>query len=98
MSLRVVLRPRARRDVLDAREWYGRIDPELGREFATALETFLERIREYPGAHAAVLKDVRRGQLRRFPYPVYYRVLDDRLQVIAVLHSSRNPRVWRRRV
>ena len=39
-----------------------------------------------------VLRDVRRGKLRRFPYVVYYRVLTDRIEVIGILHGSRDPR------
>jgi plasmid stabilization system protein ParE len=41
---------------------------------------------------------VRRGKVRRFPYVVYYRVLADRIEVIAVLHAARNPQTWQDRV
>jgi plasmid stabilization system protein ParE len=53
-------------------------------------------------SHAAdvceVLGDVRRGKLRTFPYLIYYRVLSDRSEVIAVLHASRDPKGWQERV
>jgi toxin ParE1/3/4 len=45
-----------------------------------------------------VFIEVRRGKLRRFPYLIYYRVLSDRSEVIAVLHSSRDPKLWQERV
>jgi toxin ParE1/3/4 len=48
----------------------------------------------YPVAH----RDVRRGKLRKFPYLIYYRVHPNKLEVLAVLHGSRDPRLWRERI
>ncbi len=45
-----------------------------------------------------VYKDARCALLRRFPYAIYYRVKRDRIVVIAVFHSSRDPREWQSRV
>jgi hypothetical protein len=45
-----------------------------------------------------VLKGVRRTKLPGFPYLTYYRVLSDRVEVIAVLHGSRDPSVWQGRI
>jgi mRNA-degrading endonuclease RelE of RelBE toxin-antitoxin system len=35
--------------------------------------------------------------VRRFPYVVVYRIDDEQITVVAVYHTSRNPRGWRRR-
>jgi hypothetical protein len=45
-----------------------------------------------------VHKEARRAMLRRFPYGVFFRVLSDRVQVIACLHTSRDPHRWQGRV
>lgn len=37
-----------------------------------------------PKMYEAVLRDVRRGKLGRFPYLLYYRVFPDRVEVIAI--------------
>ena len=50
-----------------------------------------------PEMYALAVHNVRRGKLRRFPYLIYYRILLDRIEVIAVLHGSRHPRVWQDR-
>ena len=47
--------------------------------------------------YAATFRGVRPAKLRRFPYVVYYRVLADRIEVLAVLHGSRDPRIWQGR-
>ena len=55
------------------------------------------RIAITPSAHRTVYRDVRRALTRRFPYGVYYRVHADRIEVIAVYHSSRDPSGWQSR-
>lgn len=97
MSLPIILRPEAQDDVLETRDWYDGQQPGFGDAFNDALKEFIERIRATPETYSLALKNVRRGKLRRFPYVVYYRILDDRVEVIAVLHGRRDPRVWQSR-
>lgn len=80
----------------EARDWYNRQRAGLGEQFVDAVEDLFEQIRADPELYAKAIKSVRRAKLRRFPY-VVYRVLDDRTEVLAVLHGSRDPRVWQRR-
>jgi plasmid stabilization system protein ParE len=98
MSVRLVFRPEARADVIDARAWYERQQPGLGNRFITALDELLARISQTPEIYAVVLKTVRRAKLRRFPYLVYYRVLKDTAEVLAVLDARRDPHAWRERI
>ena len=63
-----------------------------------AIEQVFDRIRKTPEIHAVIYKDVRRGLPRRFPYGVFYRVHADRVEVIAVYHSRRDPSGWQARV
>ncbi len=98
MSLPIVFRPEAQADVLAARHWYDHQQVGLGDAFVEAVEQMISRIEQMPESYALVLPRVRRGKIRRFPYVTYYRVLPDRIEVIAVLHGSRDPRIWQQRV
>lgn len=98
MTLAVEFRPEAANDVLDTRRWYEQQQAELGDAFADALEDIVYRIESMPRMYPAAHRDVRRGKLRRFPYLIYYRVFPNKIEVLAVLHGSRNPRVWRDRI
>lgn len=98
MTLPVVFRPEAAFDVLETRDYYERQQSQLGDRFADALEETVSQIGARPELYAVIFKTVRRTKLRRFPYVVYYRILADRVEVIAVIHGNRHPRVWRRRV
>jgi toxin ParE1/3/4 len=95
--LPLVVRPEAQADLIEARDWYTRQRAELGEEFVNAVEGLLEQVRATPESYAPALKNVRRAKVRRFPCVVYYRILDDRTEVLAVLHGSRDTRVWKRR-
>jgi plasmid stabilization system protein ParE len=97
MSLPLVLRPAARADLLEARDWYEQQRPGLGDTFTDAVEQVFDRIQAMPELYAPSFKDVRRGKLRKFPYIVYYRILPKKIEVLAVLHGRRDPKVWRGR-
>ena len=97
MTRPLVVRPEALSDLLDTRDWYNERRSGLGEQFVSAAEELLEHVRARPELCAVVYKGTRRAKLRRFPYIVYYRVLDTRTEVLAVLHASRDSRVWKRR-
>jgi toxin ParE1/3/4 len=98
MTLAVGFRPEAQADLLETRDWYERQQQGLGEAFADSVDQIVDRIEAMPQMYAVVFRDVRRGKLRRFPYLIYYRVLSDRIEVIAVLHASRDPRLWQERM
>jgi plasmid stabilization system protein ParE len=96
MSLPVVLRPEAEQDLIEARGWYER--QGRGDDFLEAISTVFDRLAENPELYAISWKNVRTCRPRKFPYVVYYRVMADRVEVLAVLHGSRDPAIWRSRV
>jgi plasmid stabilization system protein ParE len=97
MSLPLTFHPSVQGEVDDAYRWYEQQRPGLGDDFLAAVEEVFARIAATPGMHRAVFRDVRRGLTRRFPYGVYYRVHPDRVEVIAVYHTSRDPSGWQAR-
>ncbi len=50
-----------------------------------------------PDRYPIVARDVREAPVPRFPYCIYYRVKLDRVVVIAVVHTARDPSVWQGR-
>jgi plasmid stabilization system protein ParE len=97
MSLPLSIRPEAERDLEEARDWYEARREGLGGEFLTAVDDVFARMEMFPESYAPVYRGVRPARLHRFPYVVYYRITDTCLEVLAVLHGSRNPRAWRSR-
>ena len=97
MSLPVVLRPAARQEYDDAVDYYEAQRAGLGRRFVARVNEVLTRIGTSPRTHAAVRGDVRKAVVTKFPYCVYYRELTDRVEVISIFHTSRDPSDWQRR-
>jgi plasmid stabilization system protein ParE len=51
-----------------------------------------------PKLFAIVYRSVRRCKTRRFPYVIYYRIVKNRVEVLAIVHASRSPEAWKNRV
>ena len=81
----------------EGRNWYEGQREGLGTEFLTAVDQVFDRLRETPELYAPEYKAGRRAGLDRLPYVVYYRLVGDTVEVLAVQHGSRNPRRWRSR-
>jgi toxin ParE1/3/4 len=97
MSLPLVFHPLVQLDINDAYRYYESKRTGLGDDFLAAVEEVLRRIANNPLMHQQVLHDIRRGVTRKFPYEVFYRPHADRVEVIAVYHSSRDPAGWQAR-
>lgn len=89
--MRVLFRPEARAELLDAQAWYEAHAVGLGLEFARAFEAALQSACRNPDGFAEVEEGCRRVVLRRFPYSLYYRAASGTLWVLAVFHHRRPP-------
>lgn len=88
--------PRALADAAGAAEWYDEQRDGLGLEFAHALDAGLNTISQFPELYPKVHREVRRCLLGRFPFGIFYELLeDDSILVVAVFHASRDPDAWR---
>jgi plasmid stabilization system protein ParE len=95
--IRLIVRPAAEADIVDAQTWYAARGPALSDRFVDELRSTLRRVREMPRQFPEI-GGARRALLHRFSYAVYFILPDDaRAIVIAVLHQSRAPRAWKKR-
>ena len=94
MSLPVVLRPEARAEFDDAFNWYEQRRPGLGVDFVAQIQEVFDRISTTPERYGQIFHDIRRVVVQRFPYAVFYQVEPQRVVVLAVFHSRRDPQIW----
>jgi plasmid stabilization system protein ParE len=94
--MRIVFRPQAEGEALEARHWYESRSSGLGEQFTEALEALIARIGETPFAFPRVHDETRRAVFRQFPYAVYFRVAGDTAVVLAI-HGRQHPSNWRSR-
>jgi len=95
---RIIFRPAAEHELREGYAWYEERVPGLGFEFVRAADACVQIIQRNPDIYPVVYKEVRQGIVRRFPYSILYLVVQDRVIVISVFHSSRDPKIWKRRV
>lgn len=96
MNLEIL--PLALRDIDEAANYYLKQRPGLDDEFLAEIEAAVKTIVASPRQFEQVRPDIRRCLLDRFPYGVYYRVLDaDLVQIIVVKHHHRRPGFGMRR-
>jgi toxin ParE1/3/4 len=97
-ALPVELHVEALEEAKASRQWYAQRSPRAALRFMSELDHAIEAIAEHPLRWPEHLHGTRKYRLRRFPYLVVYRVLSDRVQVVACQHGYRRPGYWRDRL
>jgi len=88
----VVYHPLTVTDLNSAVAYYNRQRPGLGDEFRSEIYATIDRIRSNPLQFPVVEHDIRRGFVRRFPYSVLFRIVnDDTARVLVIRHHRRRP-------
>ena len=102
MNWKVVARPQAEDDIIEAADWYDSQRAGLGDEFIEEVLAVFDALEINPllNCRRHPIKNIRWRFPERFPYRVIYEVIEDNQLVIiaAVVHAARNDRVWRGRV
>jgi len=97
MSLRVVFRHVARVEFDSAADWYEQRRVGLGLLFTTAVHQVLDRIVVHPDFYPRVFSEIREAPVSGFPYCVYFFEEEDRVVILSVFHTARDPAIWQRR-
>ena len=101
MSWRVVVRPEAEEELVEAARWYESQQPGLGAEFVDEVMTVWDALGENPflnsRRHSA--RNIRWRYPERFPHRVIYEIIegDQTVIVAAILHAARHDELWRQR-
>ena len=93
----VIILPAANKDIKESAEWYESKQKGLGKRFVFHIRKKLNRIKQSPLIYATRYDDIKTAVLDVFPFMIHYSI-DDKDAVIivsAVLHTSRNPDIWK---
>lgn len=88
--MKVRLTDTAKRDLIDIADYYDSHDPAIADHFETELQQRLETLREFPRIGHAGFAGLLELRFHDFPYILSYRVLQDEVQIIAILHTARD--------
>ena len=94
---RLIISDFAESDLKLAAEWYASQKEGLELDFVEEIEKTIQRIQDNPQQFAVVRKKIRMSIVKRFPYGIYFYVVGDIINIFAVFHFSRNPKILRKR-
>jgi plasmid stabilization system protein ParE len=92
---KLIVKPFAEADAAKTAAWYNHKREGLGNEFLLALDAKINAIQRNPNHFQLVYKNIRRALTNRFPYGIFFIVEIDTIYILAILHTSRNPKIWK---
>jgi plasmid stabilization system protein ParE len=87
--------PEADQDLKDAVHWYKEEgNEELVSRFTEKIDETIGRMVKFPQFNTEVKPGIYRALVNKFPYSIYYSVIDETLEIYAVAHQHRMPFYW----
>jgi plasmid stabilization system protein ParE len=96
--MRFVFHKEALAEYEEAAIYYASVDPQLALRFIDAIEQAINLVVETPLRWLDLDDGIRRCLTRVFPYAILYSIEADYVLIVAVMHCSREPGYWKRRI
>ena len=92
--MRLVLHPKVYSDIDSIMNYYEQVaTPELADEFYSELRHSMAEAARTPERFSIRKQDIRRSNVRRFPYHFLFRVVGNAVRILVIRHHSRHPSV-----
>jgi len=90
--MRLDFHPKVWSDIDAVMTYYEQVaSPQLADEFYAELRSFIEKAAANPERFAIRERDLRRVNLKRFPYHFLFRIVGGAVRILVVRHHRRNP-------
>jgi toxin ParE1/3/4 len=94
MKRQLEFHPEVTNDIKGSYLWYEDKLQGLGNRFLTELEDGYTAIQNFPDTWANFQYGFKRYILNKFPFSILYKVTEEKIVVVAVMHNSRKPNYW----
>ena len=93
MAYNVIISSEAYLDLNETSDWYDKQLKGLGIDFVLEFYEEANYLSDNAKAHAFLIEPIRKKLMKKFPYGIYYSIIDNRNEVLieAVWHQKRNP-------
>jgi len=95
--MKFIFHPEAEEEFKKAIEYYEKVQPGLGFDFAVEVYFTIQRVTSFPMAWPIIEDKIRRCLVNRFPYGILYYLEKDTVFILAVMHLHREPDYWKKR-
>ncbi len=93
----LLIRILAKGDIQEIVTYYDEISPTVADRFLENLYADFEVIKNNPFLFQKKYRDTRVRYLKVFPFGIHYIVKGKIIEILAILHTGRNPEVWKKR-
>ncbi len=97
-SRQVDVHPEAIAEAHAAAQWYQERSASAARAFLGELDRAIGKIAEDPEIWPHYVGGTQRFLLKRFPFSVVYRLVSNKIEVVAIAHGRRKPGYWKKRL
>ena len=92
--MRLSFHPKVYSDIAQVMEYYEQVaSADLADEFYAELQQLMREAGKRPESFPIRKRDIRRANLRRFPYHFLFRIAGDAVRILVVRHHRREPSV-----
>lgn len=98
-SFKLFIDEEALQDIQNVTDWYNEQVHGLGSRFQKQTKSQINSLKKDPFLYANRYANVRCMLINKFPFMVHYTVDNKNfiVEVFAVIHTSRNPKIWLQR-
>jgi len=95
-NFRIKISPEALQDIQQATDWYNERGVGLGEKFQKQVKKQIDKLTSNALLYTIRYDDVRCLVIKKFPFMVHFVVDENRgiVDIFAVFHTSRNPKIW----
>ena len=90
--MNIKLHPKAQEDLKEALSYYSRIDLNLEKKFIHYLDLTFSKILDFPNLYQYETKTSQKVLMDKFPYIIVYEQYENIIMILAIFHTSRNPK------
>lgn len=98
MAAELIVAPEADRDLDEAYSWYETQAAGRGDDLLCRVDACIQAILRFPEMHPRIHGNYRRALIRKYPFAVFYEYEEETVTIYCVIHTSRDPEKWRRRL
>lgn len=99
MKFEIRISLEAEEDIFESFVWYEKQKSGLGEIFLVEIENSIQKLAENPDFYPYwYRKKVKAYFVDPFPFLILFIKKEGFVDVISVFHSSRNPKIWKKRV
>lgn len=93
-TYKIKIHKNALQDIQEATNWYNKQLPGLGKRFQNQVKKQINSFKTTAEHHSIRYSDVRCSLVKNFPFLIHYVLNKNEVEVFAVIHTSRNPKIW----